>query len=243
MPDLGEQAISKAAEMGIASQLDEVEEVNVDIRTDPIKLMQGEVDSVKIEGEGMVMQQDLRMEEMQIKTSSVAINPLSVAFGKIELKRPTDAEAHVVLTEADLNRAFNSDFIRDKLKNLEVNIDGQPTRVDAQQVELRLPSDGKFALSSEIRLADSGETKRVAFTAVPQVNSSGDRISLENVEYTEGQGLSPELTEVLLQRASELLDLRNFELEGMSLRVKRLDVQAGKLTLEANAHVEQFPSG
>jgi len=243
MPDLGEQAISKAAEMGIASQLDEVEEVNVDIRTDPIKLMQGEVDSVKIDGEGMVMQQDLRMEEMQIKTGSVAINPLSVAFGKIELKRPTDAEVHVVLTEADLNRAFNSDFIRDKLKNLEVNINGQPTRVDAQQVELRLPGEGKFALSSAIRMADSGETKRVAFTAVPQVNASGDRISLENVEYTEGQGLSPELTEVLLQRASELLDLRNFELEGMSLRVQRLDVQAERLTLEASARVEQFPSG
>lgn len=243
MPDLGEQAISKAAEVGISSQLDEVEEINVDIRTDPFKLMQGEVDSVKIDGEGMVMQQDLRMEKMQIQTGSVAINPLSVAFGKIELKRPTDAEAHVVLTEADLNRAFNSDFIRDKLQNLDVNIDGQATPVDLQQVNLGLPGDDKFALSAEIQLPKTGETKRVAFTAVPQVSGAGDRISLENVEYTEGQGLSPELTQVLLEQASQLLDLRNFELEGMSLRVKRLDVQTGRLTLEANAHVEQFPSG
>jgi hypothetical protein len=37
------------------------------------------------------------------------------------------------------------------------------------------------------------------------------------------------------------LDLRNFELEGMSFRLKGLDAQKGKLMLQANATVEQFP--
>ncbi|MBD1864743.1 MULTISPECIES: DUF2993 domain-containing protein [Trichocoleus] len=243
MPDLGEQAISKVAEVGISSQLDEVEEINVDIRTDPLKMMQGQVDSVAIDGKGMVMQEDLRMEEMQITTGSISINPLSAAFGKIELQRPTEADVHVVLTAEDMNRAFNSDFIREKLQNLPVTIDGQQTTVNAEQVGFCMPSAGKFAISANVKVASSGESKQVAFTATPKVADGGQRIALEDVEYSEGEGLSPELTTALLEQATSLLDLRNFALEGMSLRLKQLNVQEGRLTLEANALVEQFPSG
>jgi hypothetical protein len=46
----------------------------------------------------------------------------------------------------------------------------------------------------------------------------------------------------MLAQAKSLLDLRNFELEGMDLTLKKLDVQPGKLTLESEALVKQFPS-
>ena len=65
---------------------------------------------------------------------------------------------------------------------------------------------------------------------------------LEGVQYVEGQDLSPELTEALLSQARELLNLKNFELDGMALKLKRLDVHKGKLVLESEAHVEHFPS-
>ncbi len=240
--DIGEQALSKAAEVALSSQLDEAESLDVDIRTDPLKLLQGELDSVKIQGEGLVMQKDLRAQELQVRTGSIAINPLSAAFGKIELTRPTEADAHVVLTEQDLERAFNSEFIHDKLQNLDVHVDGQPMTINTKQVELHLPGDSKIALKAEILLNKTGETKEVSFSAVPRVSAGGQRLSLEQVQYAEGKDVSPELTAALLESASELLDLGNFELEGMSLRLKGLDVQKGKLTLQAEAQVEQFPS-
>ena len=239
--DLGEQALSKAAEVALTTQLDEVENLNVDIRTDPFKLVQGQLDSVKIEGEGLVMQKDLRAEELQVKTGNIAINPLSAAFGKIELTHPTEADAHVVLTEQDIQRAFNSEFMHDKLQNLDVNVDGKPMKIDTRQVEFGLPGDSKVALKAEILLKETGETKQVSFTALPRMVAGGDRISLEDVQYAEGEEVSPELTAALLKSAGELLDLRNFELEGMSLRLKGLDVQKGKLTLQAQAYVEKFP--
>ena len=240
--DIGEQALSKAAEVALSSQLDEAESLDVDIRTDPLKLIQGELDSVKIQGEGLVMQKDLRAQELQVRTGSIAINPLSAAFGKIELTRPTEADAHVVLTEQDLERAFNSEFIHEKLQNLDVHVDGQPMTINTKQVELHLPGDSKIALKAEILLNKTGETKEVSFSAVPRVSAGGQRLSLEQVQYAEGKDVSPELTAALLESASELLDLGNFELEGMSLRLKGLDVQKGKLTLQAEAQVEQFPS-
>jgi len=222
--DLGEQALSKAAEVALTTQLDEVENLNVDIRTDPFKLVQGQLDSVKIEGEGLVMQKDLRAEELQVQTGNIAINPLSAAFGKIELTQPTEADAHVVLTEQDIQRAFNSEFMHDKLQNLDVNVDGKPMKIDTRQVEFGLPGENKVALKAQILLKETGETKQVSFTAVPRMVAGGDRISLEDVQYADGEEVSPELTAALLKSAGELLDLRNFELEGMSLRLKGLNV-------------------
>ena len=242
MPDLGEQAISKAAEIGLASQLDEVEELNVDIRTNPIKLIQGELESVSIEGKGLVMQQDLRAEELKVNIDNIAINPLSAAFGKIELTHPTEAETYVVLNETDLDRAFNSEFLSEKLQNQKVHVNGQPMTIDTKQVEFRLPGEGKFALKADVFMQETGETKQVSFTAVPRMREGGNRLSLEEVQYAEGEEISPELTQALLEQSSELLNLRNFELQGMSLRLKHLDVQPGKLTLQAEALVKEFPS-
>lgn len=242
MADLGEQALNKVAEVGLSSQLDEVENLDVNIKTDPLKLVSGEVDSVSIEGEGLVMQKDLRIESMEVNTGNVAVNPVSAAFGKVELTRPTEASAEVVLTEADINRAFNSSFIQEKMQNLDVHINGQQVTVDTQKVEFGLPGDRKIFLSTDVKLQETGETKRVSFTAVPRLDAGGNQIAIENVEYVEGQDLSPELTEALLAQARELLDLRNFELKGMTLRLKALDVQPGRLRLQSEAHVEQIPS-
>ncbi len=241
MSDLGLDAINKVAELGIKSQLDAVETLDVEIATDPLKLVTGKVDSVSIDGEGMVMQKDLRMEEMHLHTDEVSINPMSAAFGKIELQRPTHADVHIVLSEADINRAFHSDFVSSKLQNLEVQVNGERATVDAHSLEFGLPEAGKVFLSTTVSLP-SQEQKRVAFTAVPKMSTGGQKIVLEDLHYIEGQDLSPELTQALLQQAESLLDLRNFELTGMSLNLKKLDVQPGKLTLESEALVAQFPS-
>ncbi len=241
-PGLGEQALNKTAEVGLSSQLDEVDNLDVDIKTDPLKLVQGQVDSVSIEGEGLVMQKDLRVEEMDMQVKSVAINPLSVAFGKIELTKPTVGSAQVVLNEADINRAFNSDYVRSQLQNQKIQVNGQTTTINPQQVDFRLPGEGKVALNANILLVETGETHQVAFEALPRVSGNGKTVSLENVEYGQDEEISPELTKALVDQTSELLNLSNFDLEGMTLQVNSLKVETGKLILQAQAYVEQIPS-
>lgn len=241
-PDLGEQALSKAAEIGLSTQLDEVEHLEVDIRTDPGKLIQGQLDSVEIKGKGLIMKEDLRTAELDMKTRDISINPLSAARGKFELTHPTDADAHVVLTEQDIEQAFNSEYIHNKLQNVDVNVDGQPTTISTHQVHFSLPGDNKIALKAEIILNKTGKTKQVSFTTLPRMSPGGERIVLEEVQYVEGQELSPKLTTTLLEKVSELLDLRNFKLKEMSLRLKKLNVQKGKMVLEAQAHVKELPN-
>ncbi|MDX2242416.1 MAG: DUF2993 domain-containing protein [Leptolyngbyaceae cyanobacterium bins.302] len=241
-PGLGEKALSKVAEVGIASQLDDVEQLDVDVRTDPGKLLQGEVDSVTISAKGLVVQQDLRMETLEVNTDKVAINPLSVVFGNIELTQPTDAEAQIVITESDLNRAFSSDFIQDKLHDLPMQVEGKSVTVDVQQAIVNLPGENQFVITANFLLKELGELKTLSATAIPKIQDDGYRISLE-ILSAEGQGLTASLVTAILNQLTELLDLRNFNIPGISLRLHQLEAQKHRLVIHSTTRIEQIPAG
>lgn len=238
--DLGEQALSKAVEVGLAAGLDEVEVLEVEIHTNPVALMQGELESADIQGQGLVIKGDLRTEELTVQTDGVAIDPMKAALGEVELTRPTKAKTVVTLTEADIERAFNSQYILRKLQNLEVTLDDRPAHVNAQQVRFSLPGGKKVAIAADITVQETGETQHLSFSAVPSIGPQGHRVVLENVQM-ESENASQALTNSLLAVASELLDLRNFALSSASLQMQRIDIQPGQMVLEARAHLSQFP--
>ena len=239
---LGEQALNKIAEVALSTQLDEAERLEVQVKTDPGKLAQGELESLTISGDGLVMQEDMRMEQMEMHISSIAVNPWKALMGNIQLTQPAEGTARIVLTEDDINRAFNSETFRKQIHNLNVHIEGKSVTIDSQRVDCHLLADGKVSLDARILLRQSGEIREVSFTTTPRVSAGGRGVSLEDIQYPQGKELSPELTRALMEKTSEILNLRNFEMEGISLRIYQLDVEAGQLTLQAEANVTQFPS-
>jgi len=239
--NLGEQAISKAAELGLESQLDDVENLDVDIRTNPLDLMQGQIDSVSVKGEGLVMQKELRAEKLRIETSGIAIDSVKAAMGNIELTQTTDARMLVVLKEEDLQKAFNSEYIKAKLQSLEVECDGKKENVKIDEVKFSLLGDGKVGLSADVLLVDRHSQESISLTALPTIDNEGSCINLESVEYPENAYSNTEVAKAIVNSAEEILDLRNFELDTMSLRVRKLNVKLGKLTIEADAEIRDFP--
>lgn len=240
--DIGEQALNKIAEIALSTQLDEVERLNVQIKTDPGKLAGGELESFFIDGEGLLMQKDLRLQEMKIIMSSIAVNPLKALTGNLELTKPTEGKAHIVLTEADTNRAFNSEVLGNQMRDLKIHVEGKQVTIDTQQVDCHLLTDGKVAIDAEIVIQQTGETRVVSFTTMPRISKSGRGVSLEDVQYAQGKELSPELTSALVEKARQILSLSNFEMEGISLCIQQLKVEEGMLTLQATADVIQLPS-
>jgi hypothetical protein len=238
-PNLGHKALSKVVEIGIVTQLDEAEVIDIDIRTDPGKLVQGKLDSVTISGKGLVMKQDLRMETIEVNIGKVGINPLSAVFGNIELIHPTDAEALIVLTETDLNRAFKSDYIRSKLRGLKMTMNGQEVIVNVQQAIVNLPGDNKFVINIDFSLAEQSEVKKLSATAVPKIQADGYRISVD-ILAIEGQGLSLDLVSVIVEQLTALLDIRNFNIPGLSLQLYKLEAPQGKLVIHSQAQVAQI---
>ena len=238
--DLGEQVISKAAEAGMSSQLDEVEKLEVRVHTDPISLSQGEIQSVDVKGKGLVMQGDLRAEELELTTDGIAINPMKAAFGNIELTRSSNATAEVVLTAEDIERAFNSDFIRQKMQGLTVNLNDQQVHIEPKHVDFSIPNSEKVAIAADVTVPETGETHHVAFSASPEVGPQGHQVILKDV-VMESEKTPEAFSDALLKAARELLDLRNFELDGMTFQLQQINVQTGRMTLHAKARLEKFP--
>ncbi|MFQ4138825.1 DUF2993 domain-containing protein [Nodosilinea sp. PGN35] len=240
--DLGEQALSKAFEMGLSTQLDAADALEAEIRTNPMALMQGELESADIQGRGLVIKDDLRTELLTVKTDGLAIDPLKAALGEIELTRPTNATAAVELTEADIERACNSAYIRQKLQALDVTLEGRPVQVSAEHISFSLPGDGRVAIAASVTVDNAGDRQQVAFRAVPTMGPRGYEVVLNEVEI-EPENTSPALTESLLAAARDLLDLHNFTLSGMTLQLQSLAVRPGKIVLQVQALVESFPGG
>ena len=239
---LGEQALNKIAEVALASQLQEVERLEVQIKTDLSKLANGEVDCITINLNGLVIQQDLRVEELQLKINRVTVKPLGAILGKIKLTQPSEGTARIVINEDNLNSAFNSASFHKHLRQIQGFVEDKRVTIHVQQVKCRLLADGNIAFNSKLILGNNREAQALAFTATPRIGTDGQGIVFQDLHYLEGKEISPELTAALVARLSEVLSLRNFEQKGMSLRIQQLDVAAGKLTLQAAAYIKQFSS-
>jgi hypothetical protein len=239
--DLGNMALSKVAEIGIASQLDDVEKIDVDISTNPGNLIQGKLDSMTISGRGLTVKQDLRVETIEVNIDRVSINPISAVFGNIELTHPTAAEAQIILTEADLNRALSCDYVLHKLQGLKMEMAGNLVVVDVKKATLNLPGDNKFVIAAEFQLAGQSEIKKMSATAIPQVEADGNRISLE-ILAAEGQGLTLTLVMAIFEQLTALLDLRNFNIPGMSLQLRQLEARFDRLVIHAQTQIDRFPT-
>lgn len=239
--DIGQQTLNRIAEFALASQLDESDDLSVDVKTDPSLLAQGKLASLTIDGKGLVMQKDLRMQKMVIRLENIAVSPIKALTGNIELTETSTGKADILLTDADLNRAFNSDTLRDQMQNLHTQIDNQPVTLDVLAVECHLLAEGTIAIDAKIKIQETGEIQHTYFTTTPQIREGGRGVSLDNVTYAEGKELSPQLTTALLEKARNILNLDNFEMEGISLEINQLSVREGELSLSAIAQITKFP--
>lgn len=238
--DLTEEALNRLMELAISSRFDEVEALEADVHSDPVKLLQGELESANVNGKGLVIKQDLRTADLTVKSDGIAIDPMQAALGNLELTRPTNATIAVTLTEADIERALNSDYIAEKLQKLKFSVDGHLTRLQPRQVTLRMPGQGQVELAADVILTDAQDTARIAFRAVPKLFSDGHHIQFEQVDI-ETETASAALTESLVNTFNQLLDLRNFTLSGMELQLKAMDIQAGQMQVTTAARLEEFP--
>ena len=240
-PRLDEQAIALAAQAGLSSQLDTAEKIDVDVRTDLLKVVQGQADSINISGQGLVLQEDIRVQEMELRLDNVAIDPISALFGQVELTHPVDAIAKLVLTQEDLNRTLGSDYVKNRMQKLELNVDGELATITIQQLELLLPNKGKIVVNGNALLTEMGNTRQVGFSAVIRPRTSQQPILIEGFECQDGQNISLELAVALLEKMKQLTQSPFIELEKIALRVKELAVEPGKLTLFTEAHVREIP--
>ncbi|MDF5706907.1 MAG: DUF2993 domain-containing protein [Nostoc sp. S4] len=244
MPDehrLEEKLLSQEAERKISEKLDEVEKIEIDVETDLLKIAQGQADGVSVAGKGLVIQQDIRVEEIKLQTDGINIDPLSVIFGQIKLNQPVNAIAKITLTEADINRALSSELIREQMQSLELNVDGEIVSLELEQIQVFLPDAGKMEFRGNVLLKEMGNTRPLAYTAIARPRTDSQPIMLESFNCTQGNGISIELVTALMHKAKEFLNLPYYTWEDMKFSVKDLKVEIGNLILMVETQVRQIP--
>ena len=242
-PRLEEQVLAQVMEAGLTSQLDAVEAIAVDVRTDLGKIVQGQANEVSVTGQGLVIEPNIRVQQLDVHTHGVKINPLSVLLGKVKLEHPVDTAMRVVMTEADLNQTLNSDAIHKYLSPWELDVEGEIVTVELQQpMEIRLLSGGKIQFAGNLLRRESHQEQHSQFSAVILPRTNDRPVLLEEFRCHPGQGLPFGLTFAFFQKLKELLEVPYFEWQGIVCQIQHLEVQPGNLVLQLEAHVYQIPS-
>ncbi len=232
----GDQFVSKAASAAISALFKSTARLEATVRAEPVaKLLQGSVDGFDFTGRGLLMYSGLRVESMDFSVQAVSIDFGAIFKGQVQLKQPTQARMRIALTEDDLNASFNTPFLKEKLQ--QVKYQGQPLHF--QKTQFTLNSDKSVRLQSEIRVGDASEAVEIDVTANLQV---AERRKIQFVDVTYGNDASAqELSQTLIEHLNNLLDMDQFALEGMQLRVDSLRLQNKQLIFYGIAHVNQFP--
>jgi hypothetical protein len=91
-----------------------------------------------------VVQKKIRIQEINLQTDNIIVNPLSVILGQIKLNTPVNANIRIVLTEADINYALTSDMISGLVKKFRLNVDGEIVSFEPSGMQILLTGDGKL---------------------------------------------------------------------------------------------------
>ncbi|HYW22199.1 MAG TPA: DUF2993 domain-containing protein [Nodularia sp. (in: cyanobacteria)] len=237
---LEEQFVSQEAERRVSEKLDAAEQLDINVQTDVLKIVQGQAEKVSVVGQGLVIKPDIRVQEIQLQTNHIAINPLSAIFGQIKLNEPVNAVARIVLTKTDINLALTSDLIRSLVENFPLNVDGEIINFEPQHIDIFLPGDGKIGFNATGLLKSEENTRLlgVKLTFRPRTNSHP--ILLENVTCTEGEGISVELILGLIQKIKELVNLPFLHWEDIAFRIINMEVEQDRIILMIEANVKQI---
>ena len=246
--DWGENLLNKVASNTIRHLFTQSESVEVAVRCQPSsKLLQGSIDSFKMTGRGLVIRREFRTEEMSFETDAVAIDFGSALKGEIALKQPTQAIAQVMLLEKDINQAFEAELVRKRLENLtlpalEELSGGEPVSFTDVQLEL-LPNNG-LKLFAKAQLPNRAVPVSLSCNLAVEKRR---RILFKDVQFEpeavpdDEQGISEKLTAILGEILNEMIDLDRFNLDGVNMRLNRLETQGKKLLFSGYAKIERFP--
>ncbi|WP_026734199.1 LmeA family phospholipid-binding protein [Fischerella sp. PCC 9605] len=247
--DWGERMLNTVATQTIRHLFTKSESVEVFVRCYPSsKLLQGSIDSFKMKGRGLVIRRDFAAEEISIETDAVAIDFGSVVSGKLRLKQPTQAIAQVVLSEAGINDSFKAELVRKRLVNLSLPAltalsGGKPVSFTEVQVELlpenRLRMFAKADLNNG-ELVPLQMTLTIAVERRRRISFTNPEIELDQVPEAQRE-ISRTLSLALAEILDNMVDLDRFDLDGVKMRLNRLETEGKRLIFSGYAEIERIP--
>jgi hypothetical protein len=204
------------------------------------QIVQGRLDQLRIAGRGLVPLQDLRIEQLDIETDPIQLQGL-----KAKLKAPLQAGVNLVVTEADMNRAFASKPLRDRLQKLGGRVFNQADQVDRYEFgapQITFLSDRRVRLQIEVRERGyDGILNLKIETGIDVVN--GRLIQLIDTQITANeQSVPAAILNPIMRKVNEELDLNRLESSGLTVRVLRWELRDRRLQVATFVQIQPSPA-
>lgn len=239
--NIGEKTINKIAEIAFKSQIKKAEHLRVQVKTDPQKLAKGMLESLDIDGTGLVMQRDLRLEKMKITLNNIAVSPFKALMGNVQLTQPSKGNASIVLNEKDIESALNIDNLNQNLQKYEILHYSQPVRVKFFRVDCRILGDGRIMIKAKLKILETNSIESVCLIIKPRICNLGKNLLMDEVECTQGTQFSPILIKAILDESLKVLNLDRLSVDGITLKINHVSTEDGKLSFLAIAGITHLP--
>ena len=247
--DWGERMLNTVASKTIRHLFSKSESVEVFVRCHPSsKLLQGSIDSFKMSGRGLVIRKDFAVEEMSFETDAVSIDFSSVLSGKISLKQPTQAVAQVTLSEAGINDAFKAELVTKRLQNVSLPAltdlsGGEPISFSEVQLELLPNNQVRILAKADLSTGDLVPISLTATLAVERrrrITFCDPQFEADTVPESQ-RAISQTLSDAFAEILNNMVDLDRFDLDGVTMRINRLETQGKQLLFSGYAQIERIP--
>ena len=247
--DWGERMLNTVASKTIRHLFTQSESVEVSVRCHPSsKLLQGSIDSFKMSGRGLVIRKDFGVEEMSFETDAVSIDFSSVLSGKLSLKQPTQAVAQITLSEAGINHAFKAELVKKRLQNLSLPAltdlsSGKPVSFSEVQLQLLPNNQVRILAQADLSTTDLVPISLTATLAVERrrrISFCDPQFEADTVPESQRE-ISQTLTSAFAQILNNMVDLDRFDLDGVTMRINRLETQGKQLLFSGYAQIERIP--
>jgi hypothetical protein len=247
--DFGEQMLNTVASQSIRHLFSKSDAVDVDIRCHPSsKILQGSVDSFKMNGRGLTIRRQFSVEEMAFETDAVMLDVSSIFSGKIRLRQPTQAVAQVVISEQAINEAFSAELVQKRLIDVDLDVltqlsGGEP--ISFRDVSVELHPGNQVAIAAKTDLPNRDNVP-IAMVATLEIEKRR-RLKFANAQFqadgieADVKPLSETITAAFTEVLNEMVDLDRFDLDGVLLRLNRLEVEGKNLVFSGYAQINHFP--
>ncbi|MEP0869780.1 DUF2993 domain-containing protein [Trichocoleus desertorum AS-A10] len=221
--------LDRVAENAVRSQFESVEQLQVRVDNAPsYQIVQGKAEKVRIAGRGLFPLPEFRIAALDVETDPIDINPRGGGKG-LKLDRPLQAGVHLVLTQADINRALSSPTVTKRLRDLGASAleDSEAQQVQRYdflnpQVEL-LPNN---RIRAKVELQEQGQSDRLQITVESGLAVvAGKRLQLVEPRISvNGEAVPQEILDPIARGVTERFDLDQLAGPAVTARVLQLKV-------------------
>ena len=226
----------------------DVLEVRVD-NAPNYQILLGNIDRIRVAGRGVYVLEFVRIDQIDLETDPISINPDTLQSGKIVLRRPLQAAVRLVMRSEDINTALRSPNVQSSFKNLSIDITGSnrnPEILDLINPEVEFLEGDRLRLSATLQSQPTAQKPKISKVNV-SVNAElktigGTRLQIVNPKIElEGTPVPEKIANAFADGLNKVLDLRQLEQRGVTARVLKLELTQGKMQMIGFAKMDSIP--